>query len=70
MGKISLNIFTNRKKRDIIIMPNKLNIQSLGVFCFLGILIPFFDYTFYRDEFDKMQIPYTMKSIIIYPICI
>ena len=23
-------------------MPNKLNIQSLGVFYFLGILIPFF----------------------------
>ena len=30
--QITLNIFTNRKKCDIIIVPNKLNIQSLGVF--------------------------------------
>ncbi len=51
---------TSANNRDIIKMPNKLNMQSLGVFYFLGILIPFFDYTFYRDEFDKMQIPYTM----------
>ena len=48
-------------------MPNKLNIQSLGVFFFLGILIPFFDDTFYCYEFDKMQIPYTIESIVIYP---
>ena len=66
----SLLVFTNSKIYDIIHMPNKLNIQLTGVFSFLKILIPFCDYTFYRDEFDKMQIPYTMKSIIIYPICI
>ena len=30
---------------------------TMGVFRFLGILIPFFDYTLFI-EFDKMQIPY------------
>ena len=41
-------------------MPNKLNIQSMGVFFFLGILIPFLT-IFFCDEFDKMQIPYTRE---------
>ena len=41
-------------------MPNKLNIQSLGVFCFSGILIPFLTILF-CVEFDKMQIPYTRE---------
>jgi len=31
-----------------------------GCIFFLGIRIPFFDNTFYCDEFDKMQIPYTI----------
>ena len=51
------------KNCGIMIMPNKLNIRTLGVFLPLGDIIPFFVYAFCRDEFDKMQIPYTMKSI-------
>ena len=40
-----LRVFTNSKIYDIIDVPNKLNIQSIGVFSILGIFIPFFDYT-------------------------
>ncbi len=36
-----LKVFTNSKIYDIIDMPNKLNIQLMGVFSFLGIFIPF-----------------------------
>ena len=63
-------MFTNRKNCDIIVMPNKLNIQSMGVFRFLGITIPFFDDTFITIEFDKMQIPHVIESIVIFPICV
>ena len=38
---------------DIIELPNKLNIQFMGVFFFSGIFIPFLDNTFYGVEFDK-----------------
>ena len=40
------------------------------VYFILGIFIPFFSILFYCNEFDKMQIPYTVKSIAIYPFCI
>ncbi len=53
-------MFTNCKKRDIITMPNKLNIQSMGVFLLMGYLYPFLPILFYV-EFDKMQIPYMRK---------
>ena len=39
-----------------------------GCILFLGITIPFSSHTFVV-EFDKMQIPYTMK-VCIYPFCI
>ena len=42
----------------------------MGVFSVLGIFMPFFVNAFYCVEFDKMQIPYTIESIAIYPICI
>ena len=48
----------------ILIMPNKLNILLLGYFFFFRDISPFFRHTFCCDEFDKMQIPYTMKSIV------
>lgn len=55
----------------IINLPNKLNIQRMGVFCFLGITIPFFDYTLFI-EFDKMQIPYRESCNIpaLYTVCL
>lgn len=39
----------------------------MGVFSFRGYLYPFFVILFIVPSFDKMQIPYTMKSIAIYP---
>ena len=45
---------------DIIELPNKLNIQFMGVFFFSGIFIPFLAILFYV-EFDKMQIPHMKK---------
>ena len=41
MDKILLNIFTNRKKYDIIIVPNNLNIHSYRSFFRYGITIAF-----------------------------
>jgi len=36
----------------------------MGVlFLFLGIIVPFFAYTIFTDEFDKMQIPLTVKIV-------
>ena len=52
-------------------MPNKLNIQTMGVFYFLGIHIPFFVHTLFI-EFDKMQIPYRESCNIpnLYIVCL
>ena len=52
--------------RDIIILPDKLNISLWGIFSFWD-SYTFFDYTLII-EFDKMQIPYG-KSMAI-PFCI
>jgi hypothetical protein len=30
---------------------------------FLGIVRPFFEHTFFTDEFDKMQIPLSVKLV-------
>ena len=58
------------KNNDIIILPNKLNIQG-GCIFHLGILIPFFDNTLFV-EFDKMQIPYRESCNIpnLYIVCL
>ena len=42
MDEFSKNIFTNRKNRDIISMPNNLNIHSYRSFSRYGITITFF----------------------------
>ena len=60
----SLKIFTNTKTYDIIKVPNKLNIQSIGYVFLFRDIYTFFEHAFYCDEFDKMQVPYTVKSIV------
>ena len=42
-------------------MPNKLNNRYYGCIFFLWDIYTLFGYAFFVIEFDKMQIPYTMK---------
>lgn len=54
-------------------MPNKLNIRLMGVFFFFRDTYTFIYPYSYCSEFDKMQIPYTMRVLNIpnlYMVCL
>ena len=57
MDKVSLNIFTNRKKYDIIILPNNLNIHSYRFFSYYGITIAFFAIQLSKLVLEKTLLP-------------
>ena len=60
-GAILNLVLTNVSKGDIMEMPNKLNIQSMGVFSFYRDIYTLFCQYLHCDEFDKMQIPYAVR---------
>ena len=57
IGLISPNIFTNRQKCDILIVPDNLNIHSYRSFLLLWDNYSFFRYTIKQTRFGKNATP-------------